>query len=72
MDEYDDWGEAFKELTLHQHLEDGATLAPEKMQMLFTACYNLDKFREFVFGSTLLDRFDVDEDFVEEMRRPPQ
>jgi hypothetical protein len=38
------------------------------MEMLFTACYDLDKFREFVFESTLLERFDVDEDFVEEMR----
>ncbi len=36
--------------------------------MLFTACYDLDKFREFVFDSTLLQRFEVDEDFVEEMR----
>jgi hypothetical protein len=35
---------------------------------LFTACYDLDKFREFVFGSSLLQRFEVDEDFVEEMR----
>ncbi|NIQ89284.1 MAG: YkgJ family cysteine cluster protein, partial [Deltaproteobacteria bacterium] len=32
------------------------------------ACYDLDKFREFVFESTLLARFEVDEDFVEEMR----
>ncbi len=36
--------------------------------MLFTACYDLDKFREFVFESTLLTRFDVDEDFVDELR----
>ncbi len=36
--------------------------------MLFTACYDLDKFREFVFESTLLQRFEVDEYFVEEMR----
>lgn len=69
IDEYDDWGEAFKELTLHQYFEDGGILSPEKMQMMFIACYNLDKFREFVFQSTLLERFDVDEDFVEEMRR---
>jgi len=27
-----------------------------------------DKFRAFVFGSTLLDRFDVDEDFVHLMK----
>jgi hypothetical protein len=68
VDEYDTWGEAFKELTLHQYFEDGKTLSPQKMHMMFTACYNLDKFREFVFDSTLLERFEVDEDFVEEMR----
>jgi Fe-S-cluster containining protein len=69
LDEYDWWGEGFKELTLHQHFEDGGALSPEKMHMLFTACYDLDRFREFVFGSTLLQRFEVDEDFVDQMRR---
>jgi Fe-S-cluster containining protein len=68
IDDYDWWGEGFKELTLHPFFEDGGTLSPEKMHMLFTACYDLDKFREFVFGSTLLERFEVDEDFVEQMR----
>jgi len=68
IEEYDEWGEAFKELTLHKFFEEGGTLSPEKIHMLFTACYDLDKFREFVFQSTLLKRFDVDEDFVEAMR----
>jgi Fe-S-cluster containining protein len=68
IDEYDQWGEAFKELTLHEYFENGQVLSPEKMHMLYTACYDLDKFREFVFNSTLLQRFEVDEDFVEEMR----
>ncbi len=69
LDEYDEWGEAFKELTLHKFFEDeDAVLAPEKMHMLFTACYDLDKFREFVFESTMLQRFEIDEDFLDEMR----
>jgi Fe-S-cluster containining protein len=68
LDEYDQWGEAFKELTLHEYFDNGSVLSPEKMHMLYTACYDLDKFREFVFNSTLLQRFEVDEDFVEEMR----
>ncbi|MFC1596409.1 YkgJ family cysteine cluster protein [Planctomycetota bacterium] len=68
IDEYDEWGEAFKELSLHKFFEEGGTLSPEKMHMFFTACYDTDKFREFVFESTLLARFDVDEDFVEQMR----
>jgi hypothetical protein len=60
-------GEAFKELTLHPFFESGGVLPPEKLEMFYTACYDLDRFREFVFGSTLLKRFEVDEDFVEEM-----
>ena len=67
IDEYDAWGEQFKELTLHKFFEEGGSLALEKMQMFFTACYDLDKFREFVFDSTLLQRFEVDETFAEEM-----
>jgi Fe-S-cluster containining protein len=69
VDDYDWWGEAFKELTLHEVFDGEETLSPEKMHMLFTACYDIDRFREFVFDSTLLQRFDVDEDFVHEMRR---
>jgi len=68
IDEYDEWGAHFTELTLHEFFEAGGTLSPEKMHMLFTACYDLDRFRTFVFESTLLERFDVHEDFVEEMR----
>jgi Fe-S-cluster containining protein len=68
IDEYDEWGEAYKELALHKFFEDGGTLSPERMHMMYTGCYDLDKFREFVFESTLLEKFVVDEDFVEEMR----
>ncbi|OFW65267.1 MAG: hypothetical protein A2Y74_03960 [Actinobacteria bacterium RBG_13_63_9] len=68
IDEYDQWGEGFKELALHEFFEDGGILSPEKIHMLFTACYDLDKFRQFVFESTLLQRFEVDEDLIEEMR----
>ncbi len=68
VEEYDRWGEAYKELTLHDFLGKGNLLTPEKMEMFFTATYDLDKLRRFVFESSLLDRFEVDEDFVEEMR----
>ena len=68
IDEYDEFGEQWKQVTLHEFFETGGTLTPEKMHMLFTACYDLDQFRAFVFGSTLLQRFEMDEDFVEEMR----
>jgi Fe-S-cluster containining protein len=67
-DEYDAWGEPFKELTLHEYFEKGGSLSAEKMHMLFTACYDLDTFRQFVLESTLLQRFEVDENLVEELR----
>ncbi|MFC1629599.1 YkgJ family cysteine cluster protein [Gemmatimonadota bacterium] len=68
VEEYDAWGEAYKELTLNKYFEEGNTLTPEKMEMFYTASYDLDKFREFVFESSLLDKFEIDEDFAEEMR----
>jgi uncharacterized protein len=68
VEPYDDWGDAYKELTLHKFFEDGGQLTPEKLNMFFTAVYDLDKFRTFVFETTLLERFEVDEDFVEEMK----
>ncbi len=68
VDEYDRWGEPYKELTLHPFFEGGGVLPPEKLHMLYTACYDLDAFRRFVFESTLLERFEVDADFVEQMR----
>ncbi len=66
--EYDKWGEAYKELSIHEFFEKGGIMPPEKMEMFFNATYDLDKFRTFVFGSSLLDRFDVDEDFIHEMK----
>ena len=68
VEAYDEWGEAYKEISLHKFFEDVGDLPPSKMEMFFNSTYNLDKFRDFVFGSSLLDRFDVDEDFVHEIR----
>ena len=68
VDAYDEWGEAYKELSLHKFFEDIGDLTPSKMEMFFNATYDLQKFREFVFGSTLLERFDVDEDFIHQMQ----
>ena len=36
--------------------------------MFFLASYNIDKFREFVFNSTFLKRYDIDDDTLEKIR----
>lgn len=68
VDPFDQWGEAYKELSLHRFFEDGGTLTPDQMEMFFNSTYDLDKLRAFVFESTLLERFEVDEDLVHEMK----
>jgi Fe-S-cluster containining protein len=42
---------------------------PQITKMLFMALYNIDKFREFVFNSTFLDRFYVEHPCIEKIRK---
>ncbi|ACN17299.1 conserved hypothetical protein [Desulforapulum autotrophicum HRM2] len=44
-------------------------LSEQSKQMFFLACYNIDKFRKFVFESTFLQRYDIDGDRLEKMRQ---
>jgi len=37
--------------------------------MTFIAIYNLDKFKEFVFKSSFLDRFVIDDISIEKLKR---
>ena len=60
--EYNQMGEYFKELTLHEFFQEGKNLTPEKSEMFFLACYDLDRFRDFVFDSTFFDKFEVDDE----------
>jgi hypothetical protein len=42
---------------------------PDISKMVFMSLYNLDKFRDFVFKSTFLDRFEVDPLVIEKIKR---
>jgi len=68
IEEYTAMGEFYKDITLHEFFLKGGQLEPKKMEMFFTACYNIDKFREFVFGSTFLQKFEVDQETQERIR----
>jgi Fe-S-cluster containining protein len=43
-------------------------LSEESKKMFFMACYNIDKFRKFVFESSFLERYDIPEERVAEIR----
>lgn len=68
IDEYNEMGREFKELTLHDYFKEGEPLTPQKIEMFFMACYNLDGFRDFLFGSSFFDKFEVDDATQERLR----
>lgn len=59
---------AFQEIVSHPWFIGGRTLDPKRMQMFHTACYDLDTFREFLFSSSFLKRFELERDLIEELR----
>jgi Fe-S-cluster containining protein len=60
--EYDRMGEHFKQISLHDFFEKGGNLPPEKIEMFFMTCYNIDSFRKFIFESSFLEKFEIDDD----------
>lgn len=65
IEEYNAKGLEYKEITLHDFFttNDGQ-LNSNQMEMFYTACYDLDKFRAFIFESSFLERFKVEKEVV--------
>lgn len=68
LEEYDAANASFKALMLDEGWDQGPALMPQQMDMYYTACYDLDRFRRFVFETRFLELFHVDESRVEAMR----
>lgn len=58
----------YRDLISHPWFIGGRQLDPKRMELFHTACYDLDKFRDFVFGSTFLSRFELDDALVAQLR----
>jgi Fe-S-cluster containining protein len=59
----------FREIVSHPWFIGGTRqLDSKRLDMFFTACYDLDKFRTFVFDSTFLERFDLEPELVDKLR----
>jgi len=72
IESYDMMGRSFTDLMLHDFWERPDQLPPDKISMYFTACYDLDAFRRFVFETRFLELFDIDETRVEALRQDDQ
>jgi uncharacterized protein len=53
---------AYQEITNHPALDEMDVKNPKVAQMVYLACYNLDRFKAFVFESSFLDKFQVEEE----------
>lgn len=68
VEEHDAANDSFKALMLDEGWDTGPALVPQQMDMYHMACYDLDRFRRFVFETRFLELFDVDESRIEAMR----
>jgi Fe-S-cluster containining protein len=68
IETYDMMGSSFKALMLDEFWDKTDGLPPEQMDMYYMACFDLDRFRRFVFESRFLQMFEVDEARVNVMR----
>jgi Fe-S-cluster containining protein len=66
--ERDEIEAGWRAIVSHPWFIGGRRLDPKRMHMYYTACYDLDNFRSFVFESTFLERFDLDPELVEQLR----
>jgi Fe-S-cluster containining protein len=66
--EQDELEAGFREIVSHPWFIGGRKLDPRRMEMLHTACYDLDKFRAFIFDSTFTQRFELEPELLEGMR----
>jgi len=60
VDVYDDMNRGWKEILFRRNLP-GHNLDEKKQKAFYMACYDIDRFRRFVFESMFLEVFDVDE-----------
>ncbi len=68
IEEYEAMGGSFRELMLHSFWDSDELLAPDKMDMFYMACYDLDRFRRFVFETRFLEVFEIDEARVDAIK----
>ncbi len=58
----------FKKITQNPFLVDKIIANKKIQQMIHMACYDLDRFRRFVFDSSFLDQFDIESAEIEKIQ----
>jgi len=58
---YEEMNELLSTITIPMQIHEGEIENPQITKMIFMSLYNTDKFRDFVFKSSFLDRFEIEE-----------
>ena len=68
LDQYNRVNDLLMELYMLGFRRGSVELSTQQLQMYMMACYNLTKFRDFLFNTSFLSRFDLPEGQAELMR----
>ena len=66
---YDEMNMLFSQITAPLQAQELDIDNPKIYQMTFMALYNLDKFKDFIFKSSFLDRFVIEDITIEKLKR---
>ena len=65
---YDKMNEPYKKITFHNYFLQGNKLDPGRSSVLYTACYDLDEFKKFIFETRFFDIYDVEKEIIEKVK----
>lgn len=68
IDIYDKMHDAYKKITLHEFFQNGNKLTAVQPRVIYTACYDLDAFKRFLFGTKFFQIYDVEEEVIEKIK----
>ena len=68
VSEREDLESGYRDIVSHPWFIGGRKLDPKRLEMFFMASYDLDTFKRFIFDSSFLDRFGLEETEVEQLR----
>lgn len=68
IEEYNQFNDLLMELLVLRNRRQHVTLTPQHIQMFMMSCYNYERFRDFVFKSGFLNKFQVETEVVEALK----
>ena len=68
LDIYDEIESSFKEITTSKVLTEAQIVNEKIQQMFYMACYDIDRFKKFIFETKFLNIFDVEKEVIKEIK----